>query len=200
MKYQLANHGWPIADRLIPVGTILDFSKPDDNTRLAGGPPLNAVAMDQQCADVMFNAYPGHRHLIQRAFSGVSQGIQSKNNRDVGVRTGKGSRAVNPAGASQIGYAYGEHATNKRSGSGYRGERLYGGDGMNPVKYGNEVALNVKGGGPGKGYVQYGQCGTQGQYGKPVQGDVAAKQPKDILSQFGPDYIRKGRFGVKANS
>ena len=68
MKYQLMHHGWPVADKLIPAGQILDFSKPDDWTKLAGNrvPPMNACALDQQCADVMFDAYPQHRHLLHK--------------------------------------------------------------------------------------------------------------------------------------
>jgi hypothetical protein len=50
MRYQIRTGGWPIGSWLIPVNTILDFSKPDDRTRLAEGktPPLNARPMDDE--------------------------------------------------------------------------------------------------------------------------------------------------------
>jgi len=43
--------------------------------------------------------------------------------------------------------------------------------GVGAVPLGNEVALNVKGGGPGKGYVQHGQAGSQGCHGTPHKGN-----------------------------
>jgi autotransporter passenger strand-loop-strand repeat protein len=66
---------------------------------------------------------------------------------------------------------------------------------MQPTKFGNEVALNVKGsfmvptsGGPGTGRTLYGQSGLQGQHG-PVAGN---QKPgvRDILSSFGPESSR----------
>jgi hypothetical protein len=73
MKYQLAGHGWPIGQWLIPVGTVIDHTKtPEQMTdweKLALGklPPLNAVALDDDCAEAMANGYPGHRHLLHKA-------------------------------------------------------------------------------------------------------------------------------------
>jgi hypothetical protein len=93
----------------------------------------------------------------------------------VGVRTGKGAKAINHAGAAQLGSRVGNHVTEQGSTS-YGGVNLYSrGLGYNPSRYGNEVALNVKGGGPGKGYVQYGQAGQQGTHGTPDKGN---KMPK----------------------
>jgi len=59
MKYQIALHGWPVGQHLIPVGTILVFAKFDDWTQLAGrrAPPRNAMPLDQQAYDVMREHY-----------------------------------------------------------------------------------------------------------------------------------------------
>ena len=43
--------------------------------------------------------------------------------------------------------------------------------GVGATKLGNEVALNVGGGGPGAGRTLYGQSGVQGQHG-PVAGST----------------------------
>jgi hypothetical protein len=117
-------------------------------------------------------------------------GITSRNNRNVGVRTGTPRRKVNPGGASQIGMSIGDHITDRRTGSKYKGEQLYGGFGYNTnIPLGNQAATNVGKGGPGKGYNLYGQCGSQSQYGKANPGIPQAKgfQPKDMISAFGPD-------------
>jgi len=84
---------------------------------------------------------------------GKSQGIKSRNVREVGVRTGAGAKKINKAAVNQLGAHTGDHVTEKRGSTGYRGEDLVRGPGYN-VKpgYGNAVALNVGGGGPGVGY------------------------------------------------
>jgi hypothetical protein len=83
------------------------------------------------------------------------------------VRTGSGSHNARPAGVAQLGYSVGDHTTHKGGSTGYKGEKLHGPASRNfqPVPFGNEVALNVKGGGPGVGYTLYGSSGTQGQHG-----------------------------------
>jgi hypothetical protein len=82
----------------------------------------------------------------------------------------------------------GTHTTNRRTESDYRGERLHNpAKDFQPVPFGNEVALNVKGGGPGAGRTLHGQSGTQGCHGKPASGNAPAKN-HDILRDFGPDY------------
>jgi hypothetical protein len=83
------------------------------------------------------------------------------------VRTGSGSREVNPSGVAELGQKQGSHITNQGD-SGYRGDMIYGGRGMNPVPYGNQKALDVKGGGPGTGRDVH-ASGSQGQHG-PVAG------------------------------
>ena len=74
MKFQLAQHGWPINGGawLIPVGTIFDLDKPaeqlNDHERLALGklPPMNAVPLDTDCAEAMAKGYPGHLYLLHK--------------------------------------------------------------------------------------------------------------------------------------
>jgi hypothetical protein len=71
MRYQLVDHGWPIGQWLIPAGTIIDLSKPDtqltDFEKLAKGrvPPLNALALDPECVELMRTAYHSHHHLLR---------------------------------------------------------------------------------------------------------------------------------------
>jgi hypothetical protein len=66
-----------------------------------------------------------------------------------------------------FGQMQGDHITNKDS-TGYTGERLHGDRSFQPVKFGNEVALNVGKGGPGTGREVL-PCGGQGTHG-PVAG------------------------------
>jgi hypothetical protein len=80
-------------------------------------------------------------------------GVGSSVNREVGVRTGKGAQEMRVRGVSQYGSAMGNHVTD--GGRKLRGasERVQGArlPGQLSVPLGNEVALNVGGGGPGKG-------------------------------------------------
>jgi hypothetical protein len=97
-------------------------------------------------------------------------GIASNKNVQTGVRTGKGSMSSRPAGVSQIGQSQGDHITNKSS-TDYRGERLHNPErNFQPVRFGNEVALNVGKGGCGTGRTLHGQAGSQGTHGTPAQG------------------------------
>jgi hypothetical protein len=58
-----------------------------------------------------------------------------------------------------------------------------------PVRFGNEVALNVGKGGCGTGRNLYSQAGSQGTHGQPASGNPRP-QGCDILSQFGPDTLK----------
>ena len=94
------------------------------------------------------------------------------------VRTGSGSRSTNPGGVGQLGQMQGSHVTRGEE-SPYRGEPLHGGRSFQPVKFGNEVALNVGKGGCGTGRTIY-RTGSQDQHG-----DVAGTsrpQGRDILN------------------
>lgn len=91
-------------------------------------------------------------------------GIASNKYVQPSIRTGSGSKSTRPAGVAQIGASQGNHITNK-SETDYRGEKLHNPErNFNPVKFGNEVALNVKGGGCGTGRTIY-KTGSQDQYG-----------------------------------
>jgi len=78
-------------------------------------------------------------------------GYGSRQHTEQSVRTGTGSRGTNPGGVGQLGQMQGTHTTNRRTESDYRGERLHNDRTFQPVKFGNEVALNVGKGGPGTG-------------------------------------------------
>ena len=95
------------------------------------------------------------------------------------VRTGTGSRGVREGGAESIGKSYGSHITNK-SDTGYRGPKFHSERSFQPVKFGNEVALNVGPGGCGTGRTIYG-CGTQGTQGAPAQGNPPPNRQRDAL-------------------
>jgi hypothetical protein len=102
------------------------------------------------------------------------------------VKTGVGGLSARPAGVAQIGNSVGDHVTNRAGSTGYRGEKLHNPErNFQPVKLGNEVALNVGPGGCGTGRTLYGQSGTQGQYGS---GGPPKPQGRPILSEYGPDY------------
>jgi hypothetical protein len=61
MKYQLHSHGWPIGDRLIPVGTVIKLppKEGDDWSALAQGKPipLNAVPLDDEAYQAMLRQF-----------------------------------------------------------------------------------------------------------------------------------------------
>jgi hypothetical protein len=98
------------------------------------------------------------------------QGISSRHHVQTPVRTGTGSKGTRPAGTAQVGIMYGDKATHGNpKGTGYTGERLHNDRNFQPVKFGNEVALNVGRGGPGTGRTLHGSSGSQGTHG-PVAG------------------------------
>jgi len=89
---------------------------------------------------------------MRRSGKGSGGGLGMNKNVRVNVRTGASAKKINKAAVNQLGAHVGDHITEKRNGSGYRGEDLVRGRGYNPAPgYGNAVALNVGGGGPGKG-------------------------------------------------
>jgi hypothetical protein len=109
-------------------------------------------------------------------------GIASKQHVQTPVRTGSGSKSTRPAGVSQIGYAVGDHSTNRSGSSGYRGEKLHSPErNFQPVPFGNEVALNVGKGGCGTGRTLYGQAGSQGMHGATNPGNPRPNPRRDAL-------------------
>ena len=72
VKFQV-NQGWAIGQFLIPPSTIIDIGdKRDDELteweRLAKGhcPPIDAAALDADCALLMWRGYPWHRERLCR--------------------------------------------------------------------------------------------------------------------------------------
>ena len=95
-------------------------------------------------------------------------GYGSRPHVEKSVRTGTGSRGTRPAGVAQIGNAWGDHVTNQGK-TNYQGERLHNDRDFQPVKFGNELALNVGKGGPGAGREVF-ASGAQGTHGPVDQG------------------------------
>jgi hypothetical protein len=107
-------------------------------------------------------------------------GPRSKNVVEHSIRAGTGSRGTHPGGVAQLGQHVGDHTTNRPGSSGYRGEPLHNNRSFQPVPFGNEVALNVRGGGPGTGRTIY-KTGTQCQTG-PVNPGSPRPQGRGILT------------------
>jgi hypothetical protein len=114
-------------------------------------------------------------------------GIASRQHVKTPVRTGSGSKSTNPGAVAQLGQSQGNHITNK-SETNYRGEIFHKPPNFQPVKFGNEVALNVGKGGCGTGRETMPR-GSQGQHGAPAPGNPPAKNV-DILSGYGPESKR----------
>jgi hypothetical protein len=114
-------------------------------------------------------------------------GIASKQNVEVRVRTGSGSHSSNPGYIAQLGNKVGNHTTDRGT-TPYTGEIFHNADkNYQPTPFGNEVALNVRGGGPGAGRKIY-ASGSQGTQGQPARGNP--EPARDILSSFGPESSR----------
>jgi hypothetical protein len=111
------------------------------------------------------------------------------------VKTGTGSRSTNPGGVGQLGQSQGSHVTRGEE-SDYRGDPLHSGRSFQPVKFGNEVALNVRGGGPGTGRTIH-KTGSQQQYGS---GGPEKPSGRDILGSFGPESSRPHNPGNRSRS
>src|SRR6516165_8157530 len=95
--------------------------------------------------------------------------------------TGSGSRGTHPGGVAQLGQHVGDKATHGDSkGSGYRGEPLHNDRSFQPVKFGNEVALNVGKGGCGTGRTIY-STGSQSQHGATNPGNPRPNTQRDAL-------------------
>jgi hypothetical protein len=86
-------------------------------------------------------------------------GITMSKNVSPPVRTGSPSKATSPCAASQLGQS-----------TAFKKENVEVGPGGSRVPLGNEVALNVQGGGPGKGRETF-RSGTQGTHGPTVAGE-----------------------------
>jgi hypothetical protein len=124
-------------------------------------------------------------------------GYGSRQHVETKVRTGSGSFGTSPGGAGQLGQKQGSHVTRGEE-SNYRGDPLHSGRSFQPVKFGNEVALNVGKGGCGTGRTLYGQAGSQGTHGATDPGNPRPVSDRHIISSYGPDYRKPhnpGRSG-----
>ena len=120
-------------------------------------------------------------------------GYGSRQHVEKSVRTGKGSYATTPGYVGQLGNKQGSHVTRGED-SNYRGEIMHRG-GTLPTKFGNEVALNVRGGGPGTGRTIYssGSQSGSGGHGPSNPGHPSERRP--ILSEYGPESKPRGTPG-----
>jgi hypothetical protein len=97
------------------------------------------------------------------------------------VRTGTGSHSTRPAGVNMLGAMQGNKVTSQKGTTPYTGERLHNDRNFQPVKFGNEVALNVGKGGCGTGRKLYGQAGSQGTHGNTNPGNPPPNSQRDAL-------------------
>src|SRR5262245_38486111 len=111
-------------------------------------------------------------------------GFGSRQHIEKPVKTGTGSHGTRPGGAASLGQAYGSHVTTHGgSDTGYRGPKFHNGKSFQPVKFGNEVALNVGAGGCGTGRTLYGQAGSQATHGATNPGNPRPNPRRDALEQ-----------------
>jgi hypothetical protein len=107
---------------------------------------------------------------MRKSGTGAGGGIGMNKNVRPSVRTGSGSRGTHPGGVAQLGQHVGDKATHgDPKGTGYRGEPLHNDRTFQPVKFGNELALNCGPDGRG-GRTNHGPSGSQRQWGTPAQG------------------------------
>jgi hypothetical protein len=98
-------------------------------------------------------------------------GITSNKLVQPGIRTGSPSRGSSPAAADQLGQSTAFKKDQCDTGRGYDGAKL-----------GNEVALNVGSGGPGKGRDVH-RSGSQGTHGPVAQGESPRSAPRGFDSR-----------------
>jgi hypothetical protein len=102
---------------------------------------------------------------MARARSGG--GITMNKNVSPGIKTGGPNKGTSPGAADQIGPAIS-----------FKREQIERGPAL-PSKLGNEVALNVSGGGPGKGREIF-RAGSQGTHGPVAQGESPRSAPRGL--------------------
>jgi hypothetical protein len=120
---------------------------------------------------------------MRRSGTGSGGGIGMNKNVQPSVKTGTGSKGTHPGGVAQLGQHVGDKATHGNSkGSGYRGEPLHQNRSFQPVKFGNELALNCGKDDRG-GRTYHGQAGSQGTWGSPNPGSPRPNTYRDALEQ-----------------
>ena len=128
--------------------------------------------------------------MVSKSGNQKGGGFGSRHHVETTVRTGTGSRSARPAGVAMLGQIQGDHVTNRDS-TGYRGEKLHNDRTFQPVKFGNEVALNVGKGGPGTGRDVH-ASGSQGVHGGTNPGNPRPTRDRHIIASYGPDYRGPG--------
>jgi hypothetical protein len=131
---------------------------------------------------------------MRRSGKGSGGGYGSRPHRDVRApKSEPKPRAMSPGAVNQFGAKVGDHTTDKRSSSGYRGEELVRGKGYTPPVGPTD---NVKAVGVGGGRKIY-ACGGQGVQGEVNRGQSTPK--RDILSEYGPEASNQSAL-VKSRS
>jgi hypothetical protein len=109
----------------------------------------------------------------------VAGGLGSRVVRHVGYVNGRPATEIRPAGVAQFGSNLGNKSTDGSKKLTKAVEPVHGKPrpegSPGGVKLGNELAANVGKGGPGAGYVQYGQAGTNCQTGPAAPGNPPPK-------------------------
>jgi hypothetical protein len=95
-------------------------------------------------------------------------GITMSKNVSPSMKTGSPNKATTPAAASQLGQAVS-----------FKREQVESGSKALQCRLGNEVALNVSGGGPGKGREVF-RSGSQGTHGPVAQGESPRSAPRGL--------------------
>jgi hypothetical protein len=126
--------------------------------------------------------------MVSKGGNQVAGGWRSRQHVETKVRTGSGSRSTNPGGVGQLGNLQGSHVTRGQDSS-YRGDPLHSGRSFQPVPFGNQVALNVGGGGPGKGR-EVMASGSQGTHGATNPGNPRPVPSRHIIESYGPESSR----------
>jgi hypothetical protein len=116
-------------------------------------------------------------------------GFNSKQHKDVGVRTGQKATGVLPAYPGTLGEMRGNHASEKGRTRSDNSIEMYNNKTPPSVPLGNQVAANVGAGGPGTGR-EVMRIGSQGQHGaanpgSPLVTGAVDRGPRAILGKPG---------------
>lgn len=114
-------------------------------------------------------------------------GINSRNVKSVGVKTGQPRRKVSPRGTSQIGSSLGNHSTDRREISPNAVEKVFTGKQGISQPMGNTAAASTVCG-PGGSRNLYGKSGVQGVHGSVNPGlPKPGNAGRGILNDYGRD-------------
>jgi hypothetical protein len=116
---------------------------------------------------------------MRRSGTGSGGGYHTRQHVEKPVRTGSGSHGVRPAYTNMPGAMQGNKVTSMRGTTDYTSERRETARSFNPVKYGNELALNSKSA-PGQGRTHY-HCGSQGVHGSTNPGSPRPNPQRDAV-------------------